>query len=509
MSNRHERRRAAKAAPTSQRPGLAAAQALAASGQAGEAFAAFEALLAKDPANPRVRFAFADFLATNTPRSPHPQVDALFRAALDQGWTWPEALAIPVATYLTAKARAAIDAALPGAPEDFLRVPGAVALAGDPLLHALMRATPAATPALDQFLARMRCALLFSGVRPELQPFVDALAARSALSGAALTLSEREAVAGERDKAAGSSLSACYFPVPDPQEAAIAAAIEPLTSIDSSNDPVQAQYEADPYPRWSRAPVGAGYPPPAAVSALLGDRATSVLVAGCGTGQHAVAAANRWPRAQVLAIDISRASLAHAIRASEALGVKRVRFALADLLAAGQLGQRFRVVEAAGVLHHLADPEAGLAALREALAPGGAMLVALYSRAARAGLAEARAKTGVARAETPDEIRAFRARALALGGMPEILYSPDFYSIGGCRDLMFHAREAAFTLAEVGEMLERQKLHLLALEIPAAAAAIPGPLPAANDLAGWADVEARHPLLFGAMPHLWVTQEGA
>lgn len=508
MSNRHERRRAAKAAPAPQRPGLAVAQALAAEGRAGEAFAAFEALLAKDPANPRVRFAFAEFFASNTPRSPHPQVDVLFRAALDQGWTWPEALAIPVASYLSAKAGPALAAVLPGAPGDFLHIPGVAALAADPLLHALMRATPAATPALDQFLARARCALLFGGVPPGLQPFVEALAARSALSGHALTLAEAETVAGERDKAAGSPLAACYFAAPDEAEAMIAAALEPLTPIDASNDPVRAQYEADPYPRWTRAPVGAGHAPPAAVTRLIGARVGEVLVAGCGTGQHAVAAANRWPDAQILAIDISRASLAHAIRASDALGIKRIRFALADLLAAGQLGRRFTVIEAAGVLHHLADPEAGLAALRDALAPGGAMLVALYSRGARAGLAAARARAGIADASTPDQIRAFRARALGLAGMPEILYSPDFYSIGGCRDLMFHAREAAFALTEVAEMLERQRLRPIALEIPAAAAGIvQGPLPAPSDIAGWAQVEAEHPLLFGAMPHLWVTHQ--
>src|SRR5256886_12917699 len=45
-----------------------------------------------------------------------------------------------------------------------------------------------------------------------------------------------------------------------------------------------------------------------------------ILVAGCGTGQNAIAAAKRFSDASVLAIDFSRASLAYAMRKTREIG---------------------------------------------------------------------------------------------------------------------------------------------------------------------------------------------
>ena len=46
-----------------------------------------------------------------------------------------------------------------------------------------------------------------------------------------------------------------------------------------------------------------------------------ILIAGCGTGLHSIDSALRFPRAHILAIDLSRASLAYARRKSCALGL--------------------------------------------------------------------------------------------------------------------------------------------------------------------------------------------
>ena len=96
----------------------------------------------------------------------------------------------------------------------------------------------------------------------------------------------------------------------------------------------------------------------------------SILVAGCGTTQAAHYAL-RWPRAQVVGIDVSAKSIAFT------QGLKR-KYALANLevrqLAverAAELGRSFDHVVCTGVLHHLPDPDAGLRALHDVLAADG------------------------------------------------------------------------------------------------------------------------------------------
>ena len=66
-----------------------------------------------------------------------------------------------------------------------------------------------------------------------------------------------------------------------------------------------------------------------------------VLVPGCGTGYHPLILARRHPEADVLAVDLSRTSLAYAIRKQEELKITNVRFCQADLLCLGELSDRF------------------------------------------------------------------------------------------------------------------------------------------------------------------------
>ena len=62
----------------------------------------------------------------------------------------------------------------------------------------------------------------------------------------------------------------------------------------------------------------------------------------------------------MLAIDISRTSLAYARRKTREAGIANIEYAQADILKLGTLERRFDVIETVGVLHHLAEPTAGL-----------------------------------------------------------------------------------------------------------------------------------------------------
>ena len=150
-----------------------------------------------------------------------------------------------------------------------------------------------------------------------------------------------------------------------------------------------------------------------------------MLIAGCGTGQHAIETAQRFAGARVLAIDLSLTSLAYALRKTRELGVRNIEYAQADILKLGTIGRTFDVIESSGVLHHLADPFAGWRVLLSLLRPGGFMAVGLYSEIARADIVEARAfiaERGYG--SSADDIRRCRQeldRARGRHGVPERL----------------------------------------------------------------------------------------
>jgi SAM-dependent methyltransferase len=106
--------------------------------------------------------------------------------------------------------------------------------------------------------------------------------------------------------------------------------ITSLTPIkDAVSQSVREQYEENPYPRWIRtALVGTGKPIGTVLSSHphhfdLSDyqspECPEILIAGCGTGQHAVTAGSRFKSSRVLAVDLSLSSLSYAKRKTDEL----------------------------------------------------------------------------------------------------------------------------------------------------------------------------------------------
>ncbi len=306
------------------------------------------------------------------------------------------------------------------------------------------------------------------------------------------------------------------------EEAAIAAGLRRLTPIsDEVSRAVQAQYEEHRYPRWLRAPSAEGAQPLALTLRMRFPHATgtvperpSILIAGCGTGCQVAITAPPNPDSRILAIDLSRTSLAYAVRRAQESGFRNVEFAQADILELGRLKERFDVIECLGVLHHLNDPVAGWRVLVGLLAPGGKMKVALYSEIARRGVVAARrliADRGFA--ADLRGIRASRAAIMALRpGDPArlVLRTVDFYTQSGCRDLLFHVQEHRYTLARIEGMLGDLGLEFLGFEFDSVATLLEYrrefPLdPEARSLANWSAFETRHLDTFNAMYQFWVT----
>jgi SAM-dependent methyltransferase len=110
-----------------------------------------------------------------------------------------------------------------------------------------------------------------------------------------------------------------------------------------------------------------------------------VLVAGCGTWQAAKFALCH-PGARVVAIDISSTSLEHTEALKKKYELTNLETRQLPIESAGDLNQRFDLIVSTGVLHHLADPDAGLRALRSLLGGDGVMYLMLYAPYGRTGV---------------------------------------------------------------------------------------------------------------------------
>lgn len=300
-------------------------------------------------------------------------------------------------------------------------------------------------------------------------------------------------------------------------------ALPQLTPIeDSVSSSVQAMYEENPYPRWDTFMVHHAHSfatywraqcPWIPAREIAEVAAPRILIAGCGTGRHAFQTAGMISGAEVLAVDLSRASLAFARRKQQELNLRNVTLAQADILKLGSLGQQFDQIESSGVLHHMADPVAGWRVLVDLLKPGGFMKIALYSSLARRNIVAARQMVAAGGyLPTADGIRQWRQDLMQLPVPAAETVSPrhvmvfnDFFSLSMCRDLVFHVQEHAFTLPQIAGILETLGLEFLGFEF------MPGNTaprlyaerfpedPHRLSLGNWAVFEAEFPDTFRAM----------
>ena len=112
----------------------------------------------------------------------------------------------------------------------------------------------------------------------------------------------------------------------------------------------------------------------------------SILIAGCGTSQAAKHAL-RWPAAQVTGIDFSATSVRSTEELKRKYSLNNLQVRQLPIERVGDLNMSFDQIICTGVLHHLAEPDAGLSALRGVLNPdGGAMHLMVYAPYGRTGI---------------------------------------------------------------------------------------------------------------------------
>jgi len=260
------------------------------------------------------------------------------------------------------------------------------------------------------------------------------------------------------------------------------------------SDKVRDQYEAYPYP--SRDPADeakrliVGSP-----SSLLEvnhylfagrrdfTRPFRALVAGGGTGDatimlaqqlaDAAKAAGAGPAGEVIYLDLSASSRAVAEARAAARGLTNIRFVTGSLLdvAAPDLGP-FDYIDCCGVLHHLPDPDAGLAALAAVLAEDGGMGVMVYGTYGRSGIYALQAALRTLVGERPLAEQVSFARRL-LGSLPAtnlFARNPILRDHAGSDaelvDLLLHSQDRSYTVPQIADLVAGAGLNLISFVEP-------------------------------------------
>ncbi|HJS23979.1 MAG TPA: class I SAM-dependent methyltransferase [Pyrinomonadaceae bacterium] len=189
-----------------------------------------------------------------------------------------------------------------------------------------------------------------------------------------------------------------------------------------------------------------------------------ILVAGCGTWQAARFALGH-PGARVTGIDVSPTSLEHTELLKQKHDLTNLETQQLAVENAGDLDQRFDFIVCTGVLHHLADPDAGLRALRSVLKPDGAMSLMVYAPYGRAGvymLQDYCRKLGIGTSkEEIDDLIAvvqqlpqFHPLLGAQGG------SREFPNADALADALLNPRDRSYSVPQLFEFIERNDLVL-------------------------------------------------
>lgn len=104
----------------------------------------------------------------------------------------------------------------------------------------------------------------------------------------------------------------------------------------------------------------------------------SILEAGCGTGNVAIAMAQLLPEARIVGIDLTEESLRIARESAAKMNLRNIEFRRSNLLShEPELGS-FDFVHCQGVIHHLSDPKQGLKNLYKYLNPGRHAYIWVY-----------------------------------------------------------------------------------------------------------------------------------
>ena len=202
-----------------------------------------------------------------------------------------------------------------------------------------------------------------------------------------------------------------------------------------------------------------------------------VLIAGGGTGDATIFMAEQLKAigaadAQVVHLDMSEASIAIAKKRADIRGLSNISWVHDSLLnlpqLAGKLGQ-FDYINCSGVLHHLADPDAGFKALQSVLRRTGesqgqmpgAIGLMVYATVGRTGVYQMQQLMRLVNGAHPDVQHKIKNTRDLLASLPpgnwfkrsEDLHHDHKLGDAGIYDLLLHSQDRSYTVGELFDWL--------------------------------------------------------
>ena len=155
------------------------------------------------------------------------------------------------------------------------------------------------------------------------------------------------------------------------------------------------------------------------------------------------------------------------------------------------------------------DPLKGWRILSNCLKDNSLMLIGLYSDKARQHIAQIKDKIKQLKIQSSHEnIIKFRKDLLKNENLKwsDIKKSPDFYTVSGVRDLLFHIQEQRFTISKIKKYLKKLGLIFLGFEDKLVIEMFKKTYNNKDDLYNldkWEQYEDTNPRIFAGMYQFW------
>ena len=189
-----------------------------------------------------------------------------------------------------------------------------------------------------------------------------------------------------------------------------------------------------------------------------------ILVAGCGTWQAAKYALCR-PEARVTGIDVSSTSLDHTEQLKRKYNLTNLELRQVPVERVAELDHRFDLIVCTGVLHHLVDPDKGLAELRSALKPEGAIYLMVYAPYGRTGvymIQEYCRRLGIGTSKQEIEDLMALVKVLPTNHQLSALLrgARDAANSDALADALLNPRDQSYSVPQLFDLLDRNDLGL-------------------------------------------------
>ncbi|MBC3875570.1 class I SAM-dependent methyltransferase [Undibacterium sp. LX15W] len=188
-----------------------------------------------------------------------------------------------------------------------------------------------------------------------------------------------------------------------------------------------------------------------------------VLVAGAGTGDATIYLGEQLKdtNAEIVHLDLSGASIAIAKERAAIRKLTNIRWIQRSILDLPKLELGlFDYINCVGVLHHLADPNAGMCALLSVLKPQGAIGLMVYGQIGRTGIYHMQSLLKLANRGCNEDDKLTHAKEV-LAALPAL----NWYKLAGddygddqtdaaIYDSLLHSQDRAYTVPQLFEWLE-------------------------------------------------------